>query len=796
MRRSHQLIYRLLILFFLPLTTSAQEAWSPEQLFYGKGGKLTYTPDEQGNIIPDFSHVGYRYGDEPIPDIPVVVEVEPVEGDDGATIQAAINSLNSKSLDANGFRGAVLLKKGTYQVAGQIKIANSGIVLRGEGDTDEGTIIIAEGTSQRELIKIDNGSSRSVISSSRVSIIEDYVPIGRKFVVVSNASGFAQGDQIVLYRPGTTQWINDLKMNQIPPRSDGLPVSQWSPSSYNFYFERLVTRVNGDTIFFRNPVVMALEKQYGGGAVYKYSFNRIQNIGVENLCLKSTYAYETDENHSWTGIAFHSVENGWVRNVTSWYFSFGCVDLKKNAKLITVENCHVHEPKSVITGSRRYSFYLSGSLNLFRNLTSDNARHDYASNAYVTGPNVFSTATATNTHADIGPHHRWAMGTLYEKIVSDGEINVQDRGNMGSGHGWAGANQVFWNCEGSASVCQNPWVSAKNYNFGFIGLKRDGANSGRPDGVWAGHNVPGIFPASLYEAQLDERLNGTTRFMALYNLIQQNDTSFLMSFTLPLMPEQITNSNFQVTGTVDIESEAFSVTQKDEYSVIITSSEFKTLPNMAKMVVRATNLTSQDGKTLQGITSASLVLPDKRPVVTGESKFVSNINGSLMASSSRPGTIYFVKYNLKLTSRKELDSLVSINQGRKVEAPEANIPVTIYTNGLPGDYYQYYSVDESNMVSAPSTNWAVVTPDGPATGLNAYAVDSPMTIYQDHGKIVIDPKNEAFYSLEIYTITGQLLYQRGRLTGVHTCQPENIQSILLIKTESNSGVQVFKLLTN
>ncbi len=30
-------------------------------------GKLVYTPDQQGNILPDFRRVGYHNGDEPIP---------------------------------------------------------------------------------------------------------------------------------------------------------------------------------------------------------------------------------------------------------------------------------------------------------------------------------------------------------------------------------------------------------------------------------------------------------------------------------------------------------------------------------------------------------------------------------------------------------------------------------------------------------------------------------------------------------------------------------------------------------
>ena len=264
-------------------------------------------------------------------------------------------------------------------------------------------------------------------SASRVSIAEDYVPVGRKYVIVSSTSGYAKGDQIVLYRPASSQWISDIKMNQITP-SEG--TVQWTASGYTFYFERLVTKVSGDTLFFRNPVVMAMEKRYGGGSVYKFTFNRLQNIGIENIRLKSSFTGSQDEEHSWTAIAFHSAEHCWVRNVTSFYFANHCVNLESKSCLITVENCHCKEPKSIITGGRRYSFNINGSLCLVKNCTTSEGRHDYVNGARVCGPNVFTGSTAFNTHSDIGPHHRWSMGTLFDKIESDGEINVQDRDDI------------------------------------------------------------------------------------------------------------------------------------------------------------------------------------------------------------------------------------------------------------------------------------------------------------------------------------------------------------------------------
>jgi hypothetical protein len=122
------------------------------------------------------------------------------------------------------------------------------------------------------------------------------------------------------------------------------------------------------------------------------------------------------------------------------------------------------------------------------------------------GPNVFTQCQSRNTHADIGPHHRWACGTLYDLIDTDGEINVQDRGNWGSGHGWAGVTQVIWNCRVTRAVIQSPWVNGKNYSIGLRGDKYEGRLSGRPDGVWEGQNNGALQPESLYEAQFKSRI--------------------------------------------------------------------------------------------------------------------------------------------------------------------------------------------------------------------------------------------------------------------------------------------------
>src|ERR1035437_421901 len=86
-------------------------------------GKLTYTPDEKGNIIPDFSRVGYHQGDKEIPDIAVVKTISASkDGESQTIIQKAIDEVSAMPVNNQGVRGTILLTKGTYKVPGILNI--------------------------------------------------------------------------------------------------------------------------------------------------------------------------------------------------------------------------------------------------------------------------------------------------------------------------------------------------------------------------------------------------------------------------------------------------------------------------------------------------------------------------------------------------------------------------------------------------------------------------------------------------------------------------------------------------
>jgi polygalacturonase len=65
-----------------------------------------------------------------LPNVTTRETVTPSGGEYRQRIQKAIDKVSSFVPDDEGFRGAVLLKAGTYKVTGTVRIRQSGVVLR------------------------------------------------------------------------------------------------------------------------------------------------------------------------------------------------------------------------------------------------------------------------------------------------------------------------------------------------------------------------------------------------------------------------------------------------------------------------------------------------------------------------------------------------------------------------------------------------------------------------------------------------------------------------------------------
>ena len=465
----------------------------------GPEGNLVYVYDKYGNRIPDFSHCGYMGGNEPIPNVPIWITVSPIPGDNTQRIQKALDYVASLPADTNDIRGAVLLQKGQYKISGGLKISTSGVVLRGQGMSEDGTVLVAAGQDRRTLIKIAGVQNRINSLRKTCPIKNNIIPVGAYRIRLNSSEGLKVGDTINIVRPCTKEWIDRLGMNSFGGGLRGY--FAWKPRSRDLIWDRVIKSIHDDTVIVDAPVTTAIETQFGGGWVEPYSWpGRIRHVGVENLRCVSTFdtANPKDEAHSWMAVTMENVENAWMRQVTMKHFAGSAVALWESCKWITVQDCLSLAPVSELGGYRRHTFFTMGQLTLFLRCISENGRHGFSVGYCAAGPNAFVQCQAISAHKESGPIDSWASGTLYDMVRIDGNaLSLANRDSRGEGIGWSAANSVFWQCSAAIIRCENP-PTAYNWAYGCWG-EFEG------NGIWTESNSF-VKPLSLYQAQLKDRL--------------------------------------------------------------------------------------------------------------------------------------------------------------------------------------------------------------------------------------------------------------------------------------------------
>ncbi|KAK9765908.1 hypothetical protein K7432_005388 [Basidiobolus ranarum] len=472
---------------------------------------------DQGDIIPDYSYVGYYNGEKEIPeDIPVVETLDPSNGDDTTRIQEAIQKIAALPIDGKtNYRGALFLSSGIFTVSKVINIGASGIVIR--GDKAGNTTIVSTFKDRQYTFNVDTKARFVVNRRSQTAIMQKYVALGATKVQVTSKDSrkFVAGDTIVIARYGNWDWIHEIGMDTLSWHDPNDRNSyDWRP--FELYSTRKVQEVNNDegTITFDAPLTTSINQKWGGGWVAKYSYpDRLEHVGVEYLNGVSTYdasvvkklengdTYLADMNHALGFVLIKNCVNCWVRTVTGRHFDYFITT--QSSLQVTVQDCTYSEPVSPIDGGYRYAYYMAAGSEriLYKQCRATDARHPFIVGSQITGPNVFHDCESTRDIATSEPHMRWSVGGLFDQVKST--IAVQYRGYMGSGHGWSGANYMLWNCEGSAIVQKPP--TAQNFAVGHVGEKLKPAFQGKQDGWYEGTGKH-VEPASLYQQQLKARL--------------------------------------------------------------------------------------------------------------------------------------------------------------------------------------------------------------------------------------------------------------------------------------------------
>lgn len=608
-------------------------------VFQNEQGKMLYTPDSLGNRLPDFSYCGYRAGAESIPDVPIRVVVNAQKGDATNRIQAAIEYVATLPLDKNGFRGTVLLGKGTFEVAGQLSLKASGVVLRGSGMTENGTTIIGAGTSREHLVNVIGG--QNVLSKSRLRITNPYVPVNAMTLAVEDASGLKVGDAIQIHRPSTKEWIQALGTEHF---GGGVTALGWKAGQRDSYWDRTITAISGNELTLDAPLTTALDASYGGGSIRVYQQqNTITNVGVENLRLVSAYDVSNpkDEDHRWVGISLDNVQDAWVRQVTFKHFAGAAVSVLAAARRVTVEDCRALEPISEIGGERRYTFFTQGQQGLFQRLYAENGYHDFAVGYCAAGPNAFVQCESHEPHSFSGTIDSWASGVLFDIVNSDGNaLSFGNRGQDGQGAGWTAANSVFWQCTAAKVDCPKP-PTAENWAFGtwaqFAG-----------NGHWEMSNEH-IRPRSLYYAQLADRLGESTKARMILMPVESEASSS------PKVEVAIALTKLAQQPILTLDE---FIQKAPERQPIPTQTTAKTIEQLglptASKPTNAPALTLQNGWLVRGNT-----------VQTGKRQDVTWWNGSARPHGLENAKPHLTRFVPRMTGRGLTDDLNEVSDWMK-----------------------------------------------------------------------------------------------------------------------------------
>jgi hypothetical protein len=485
--------------------TAAKSQW----VYFSRPGKLAYQTTKTGDRIIDFSYAGYMGGGVALPVVPVRKTVAPSGDDDTASIQAAIDEVSGLPL-IRGLRGAVLLQAGHFHCNGTLAVRASGVVLRGSGSNESGTVI--EMTGDPHLAIAITGEKMIKPLEAATTVSDVYVPAGSMSFNVRDVSGFKAGDTVEIVRPTTAEWVRFMGMDTLVRNGKK---ETWVGGDTKT--ERSIVAVSGKRLQFDVPLADSYDAKYlgmDGTKVAKIEHTgQVEQVGVEDLRLVAPARTVTLNDRHFNGLELKSVKDGWVKDL-SIANTTGPVNLDNDTRRVTVENVNVTQRIALVGAAKSADFSVDGTQILIDrcSATEDNVFY-VATGARQQGPNVVLHCVF---HGDghVQPHQRWSTALLVDGCrVPEGGIDLMNRGEMGSGHGWTMGWGVAWNNEAKSYVIQTPPGSA-NWGIGNRGEqileKMPTFDPGQrvlipPQGFIDSQENP-VTPGSLYLEQLRERL--------------------------------------------------------------------------------------------------------------------------------------------------------------------------------------------------------------------------------------------------------------------------------------------------
>ena len=545
--------------------------------------------DPQGRFLHDFSHAGYHRGEQAIPDNPPGATygvTQPPYSADATGMSDATAAIQQAIDDAGAAGGGVVyLPAGTYAVAPQggddfaLRIRDSGVVLRGAGPALTTIHNTATDMRQKEVIKVrpSTGDWNDPLAGTSVDITTDLL-LPTTTIPVTDASGFAAGDYVVLRTDVTTGFTDDHGMTGL-----------WDPSMQGVMFFREVLAVDtgADTLTLDTPTRYYL-KTRDNARVYKVA-PPVEEVGIEDLSLSmaenttagfgdndytvsGTGAYEVHNSHL---LEFYHALNCWARNLHSKRHPANPSDvhmlsmgiLTQKSRCVTIKDCVMQKPLYKGGGGNGYMFRLRGIDCLYQDCEAIEGRHNYTFFSLYTSGNVVHRSIGRNPRYSSDFHGHLSMANLFDTMTMDGDWLQGVYRPFGTViHGHTTTESVYWNTFGTAAG-RTDIVESRAWGHAYIigtrgpnsGVERGTADGTAPEDFLEGEGLGDTLePESLYLDQLVRRVgqvvphNQTAAEVIELQFQTQDGIRYALGASTDLAASNGVDSGYTVTGNGDV----------------------------------------------------------------------------------------------------------------------------------------------------------------------------------------------------------------------------------------------------
>ena len=464
-------------------------------------------------ILPDFSYAGYHYFEEPIPEAthPVfdVTRYGAIPDDDHSDQGAIVSAI--AAAEAGG-RGIVFFPPGEFLVntdadkndAGAftpIYVRGSGIILRGSGSRQGGTVI-------RQVNHMPPTGNNLYSSpymfdfrprdapSQILATITGSASRETFWLAVSDTSRMRVGQRVRLHMKSPAA-VDEFLIPRLPEdlnprlRTEGIDLRE----------EHSIAEVQGNRIRLNEPLHINVNPEYDWKV---RSFPHLEEVGVEDISFHGSFqekfVHHKNAIHDggWSLIKLNRCVNSWIRR-TSFVNTSRALDITASA---AVSVYHV-----TIAGNRaHYAIKSQGSYGVWVALSEDLA-------GQLHGVGMSHGATGTVFwHVDM--HPRQSLD-IHKTIPS--YANLYDQVANGRLYGSSGAgvpphhlrHLVFWNFDhGGNDTYYDFWKGYLRFLHPIVvGFHGNPANFNEGSLEVLESNGTAVEPTSLFEAQLELRLS-------------------------------------------------------------------------------------------------------------------------------------------------------------------------------------------------------------------------------------------------------------------------------------------------